>query len=68
MVALVKIDQYNQLEAQMDWIAIEDALGELSVQKQTLYAYVSRGLLRAKRRGCCGTFSRRCPPGHISRT
>jgi citrate synthase len=48
MVALVKIDQYNQLEAQMDWIAIEDALGELSVQKQTLYAYVSRGLLRAK--------------------
>ncbi len=32
----------------MDWIAIEDALGELSVQKQTLYAYVSRGLVRAK--------------------
>ncbi len=32
----------------MDWIAIEDALGELSVQRQTLYAYVSRGLLRAK--------------------
>ncbi|MFT3722290.1 MAG: citrate synthase [Hyphomonadaceae bacterium] len=32
----------------MDWIAIEDALGQLSVQKQTLYAYVSRGLLRAK--------------------
>lgn len=32
----------------MDWIGIENALGELSVQKQTLYAYVSRGLLRAK--------------------
>jgi citrate synthase len=49
MVGLVKIDQYTQLEARgMDWIAIDDALGELSVQKQTLYAYVSRGLLRAK--------------------
>lgn len=32
----------------MDWISIDDALGELSVQKQTLYAYVSRGLVRAK--------------------
>lgn len=49
MVVLVKIDQYNQLMgAAMDWIAIDDALGELSVQRQTLYAYVSRGLLRAK--------------------
>jgi citrate synthase len=48
MVASVKIDQYNQLEADMDWITVEGALGELNVQKQTLYAYVSRGLLRAK--------------------
>lgn len=32
----------------MDWIAVEDALSELNVQKQTLYAYVSRGLLRAR--------------------
>jgi citrate synthase len=32
----------------MDWIAVDDALAELSVRKQTLYAYVSRGLLRAK--------------------
>ncbi len=32
----------------MDWIAVEDALSELSIQKQTLYAYVSRGLVRAK--------------------
>ncbi len=32
----------------MDWFAIDDALAELRVQKQTLYAYVSRGLLRAK--------------------
>jgi citrate synthase len=32
----------------MDWIAVDDALAELSIQKQTLYAYVSRGLVRAK--------------------
>ncbi len=32
----------------MDWIPVDDALSELSVQKQTLYAYVSRGLLRAR--------------------
>ncbi|RYD94326.1 MAG: citrate synthase [Sphingomonadales bacterium] len=32
----------------MDWIAADDALAQLNVQKQTLYAYVSRGLVRAK--------------------
>lgn len=32
----------------MDWIPVEDALGRLGVQRQTLYAYVSRGLVRAR--------------------
>lgn len=32
----------------MDWLPVEDALTELHVQRQTLYAYVSRGLIRAK--------------------
>ncbi|HVY88747.1 MAG TPA: citrate synthase [Hyphomonadaceae bacterium] len=32
----------------MDWIGIDDALSELNVRRQTLYAYVSRGLIRAK--------------------
>ncbi len=32
----------------MDWIAVEDALDQLSVRRQTLYAYVSRGLVRAR--------------------
>ena len=32
----------------MDWISIDKALTELAVRKQTLYAYVSRGLVRAK--------------------
>jgi len=32
----------------MDWIPVEDALSRLGVQRQTLYAYVSRGLLRAR--------------------
>jgi citrate synthase len=35
----------------MDWIPVEDALCELNVQKQTLYAYASRGLVRAKADG-----------------
>jgi citrate synthase len=32
----------------MDWLPVEDALVVLNVQRQTLYAYVSRGLVRAK--------------------
>jgi citrate synthase len=32
----------------MDWISADDALSELGVQRQTLYAYVSRGLIRAR--------------------
>jgi citrate synthase len=32
----------------MDWIPVEEALVRLGVQRQTLYAYVSRGLLRAR--------------------
>src|SRR5689334_7961484 len=32
----------------MDWAPVEDALSELNVQRQTLYAYVSRGLIRAR--------------------
>ena len=35
MVVLVKIDQYNQLMgAAMDWIAIDDALGEAFVTQE----------------------------------
>ncbi len=30
-----------------DWIPVEDALAALNVRRQTLYAYVSRGLIRA---------------------
>ena len=32
----------------MEWLPVEDALAELNVRRQTLYAYVSRGLVRAK--------------------
>lgn len=32
----------------MDWLPVEDALSELNVRRQTLYAYVSRGLVRAR--------------------
>jgi citrate synthase len=39
---------YRNLEHQMEWLPVEEALSELSVRRQTLYAYVSRGLVRAK--------------------
>ncbi|MEQ1783580.1 MAG: citrate/2-methylcitrate synthase, partial [Hyphomonadaceae bacterium] len=32
----------------MDWVPVEQALEKLGVQRQTLYAYVSRGLVRAR--------------------
>jgi citrate synthase len=32
----------------MDWLPVDDALSELNVRRQTLYAYVSRGLVRAR--------------------
>jgi citrate synthase len=32
----------------MDWLPVEDALSELNVRRQTLYASVSRGLVRAR--------------------
>jgi citrate synthase len=32
----------------MDWLPAEDALLKLNVRRQTLYAYVSRGLVRAR--------------------
>ena len=35
----------------MDWVPVEEALERLGVQRQTLYAYVSRGLLRARADG-----------------
>jgi citrate synthase len=43
----VNIDQYNQY-MENDWISAEDALAKLSIKPQTLYAYVSRGLLRSQ--------------------
>jgi len=41
----VNLDQYNQY---MQWIGREDALEELGVKPQTLYAYVSRGLIASR--------------------
>lgn len=52
MLVLVKIEQYNQYKAlvggRVDWVPVEQALERLGVQRQTLYAYVSRGLVRAR--------------------
>ncbi len=42
----VNLDQLNQLMA--DWLSADEALSRLRVRPQTLYAYVSRGRLRAE--------------------
>lgn len=41
----VNLDQYNQY---MSWMPRDDALEQLGVKPQTLYAYVSRGLVTAR--------------------
>jgi citrate synthase len=43
----VNIDQYNQYMKTDDWLSAAEALGALGIKRQSLYAYVSRGLLRA---------------------
>lgn len=43
----VNIDQYNQYMKTDDWLSAKDALAALGIKRQSLYAYVSRGLLRA---------------------
>lgn len=44
MIDFVNLDQYNQY---MSWISADAAAKRLNVKRQTLYAYVSRGLLTA---------------------
>jgi citrate synthase len=43
---LIKIDQYDQC-SMTEWIDANEALRRLGVKPQTLYAYVSRGRIRA---------------------
>jgi citrate synthase len=47
MVNVDKLDQYRMSEI---WITAEDALARLKVRPQTLYAYVSRGLVEQRAR------------------
>lgn len=44
-LVIVNLDQYNQY---MMWIGRDDALSALGIKPQTLYAYVSRGLIASK--------------------
>ena len=48
--SFINLDQYNQYEAagMNGWIDRAAALEALKVRPQTLYAYVSRGLLRSE--------------------
>jgi citrate synthase len=45
ILAIVNLDQYNQY---MSWLPRDEALARLGVRAQTLYAYVSRGLISAR--------------------
>ena len=45
-VLIVNLDQLNQLMS--DWLTADEALLRLRVRPQTLYAYVSRGRVRAE--------------------
>lgn len=47
MLAKIKIDQYDQYKM-TDWIDAAEAGRRLGVKPQTLYAYVSRGRIRAE--------------------
>lgn len=43
----VNVDQYIQCMKTDDWLSAKHALAALGIKQQSLYAYVSRGLLRA---------------------
>jgi citrate synthase len=46
---MVNVDNIDQLDAMPDsWLAAAEALRRLNVRPQTLYAYVSRGLVEAR--------------------
>src|SRR5579871_3218222 len=45
-VGCVNLDQVNQ--SVTDWLSAEEAMARLKVRPQTLYAYVSRGRVRAE--------------------
>ena len=44
----VNLDRIDQPVETMSWLSTADALAMLQVQQQTLYAYVSRGRIRAR--------------------
>jgi citrate synthase len=45
---IVNLDQLNQPMLNHDWLTATEAMEELGVRPQTLYAYVSRGRIEAK--------------------
>jgi citrate synthase len=44
----VNLDQLNQYMNMSDWLTADEAMERLGVRAQTLYAYVSRGRIRAE--------------------
>jgi citrate synthase len=45
---MVNLDQFNQYGIVADWLTADEAMERLGVRPQTLYAYVSRGRIRAE--------------------
>lgn len=46
---IVNLDQYNQCEPMTrEWLTAEEAMRQLGIRPQTLYAYVSRGRVEAQ--------------------
>lgn len=47
-VGRINLEQYNQYNPMSDWLTANEAMASLRLKPQTLYAYVSRGLIEAR--------------------
>jgi len=48
---MINLEQYNQCKIMTDWLTARTVLDRLGLKPQTLYAYVSRGLIEARSDG-----------------
>lgn len=48
---MINLEQYNQSISMSDWLTASEAMARLKLKPQTLYAYVSRGLIETRQEG-----------------
>lgn len=48
LIARINLEQYNQCISMSDWLTAQQVMQRLGLKPQTLYAYVSRGLIEAR--------------------